>query len=634
MPHPVRLSSPNVPEKSGNKQRPQEPLKLTMSETTSAPNEAGRVLGLELLAEARLAYLESRLSTERSRQAKVQLKKELIESREEHVQAHQTADLCRSTLATENLHEPPSELRADERDYLNFVARHLPESLRERIAGEVARALIITDREEGVARQSETSGLRREVGRPVKEDAETHPAVDQKSGSSTIEKGERKEAAHQEQAPVEIISPLPAEGLPKVTVQQTLPDEEAARLLVACELSRGRVAVLRAEEQRLAVMPHNWPSPVQRLTLAQVERQIKAGLEQKKNVAEVLTVRERVREEIAAERVALPSRRQAAEVDTSRLENLLSREGAERARLGLKMPDADPTAEEENEMTRNAVGSCDSQLLQRVYEIQLAQALRVGQSGGNALEMIRNLEERMVGIELMAEVRERTGQRNLAEATAHPEKIALPAKDETGRDIVRALAEVNSQNVVTGFLKKMVEGKAGRQLRDQLVQSKDAYISYLAADLVNLKAFHEAAQAVTSTCRERGREIGIQIQAAPILTRAEIAEVRDEARFLVGGADRWLKVAAQAQQVADEKDRLSHPRPPSREELVPDQATVAKREAARAQIEQARAERDRVARLVPLPLRHPIERETSRPMGTPEREDNSSPKRPGRGRSR
>jgi hypothetical protein len=593
---------------------------------TASPDDAARVLGRELVAESRLAFIEVRLSQERSRQAKTKLKGELIESRREHAQVQQEGDLCRSSLAAQNLGEPPYQLSVDERSYLTFVSRHVSGFLRQRIVREVDRVEIIPDRVEVADRQSEDSVPHEEVERPSKTNAEPRPAAEKKQPVPTIKNTEQSESACEEVKPRGVISP-PLTKSPKVTDSQTLPDEEVQRLFVACELAKGRTAVLLAEERYLAAMPHHWVSPSEGFTLAQVEQGIKNPVNQKKNADGLSAVRERVRDEIAAERMNLPQRRQEAECKAIALENLLSREASARHRLDLKMPDAEPTAEEVGEMTRNAVASRDPQLLGRVYEIQLGQALRAAQEGGGA-ELIRSLEEKMASVEFMAEVRSHRSERTLSEATAHPEKMELPVRDGTGRDIVRTLAQAGPQNGVTGFFKKMVEGKADRLFREQLVEAKGACLHYLSADSAGRAAFHVAAQEMARDCREKSRQLGFRTPTTPILSREEIAEARDEARMLTGTRrDRWFTVATQAQRVADEREIAALPQRRSVEVFLPGQSGESKKDAAR---EQVARERARQERLVPVPSRIAIERKTHSIPAIPERNDQSSPTRPSR----
>jgi hypothetical protein len=518
------------------------PSKATMPVPTSSPDDAARTLGRELVAEAKLAMIEVRLSAERSRRAKMQLKGELSESRHAHAQARQEAGICRSILTAQKLSEPSYHLTSDERVYLTIVSEYVPEALRERIAREVERAQIIPDRDELVARGAEDVVPQEEVERREKAGAELPPAVEKKQPSSAVDNTQRHEPARDEGPPREVISSPPARS-PKGVEPQTLPDEEVQRLLVARELASGRVAVLRAEENSLAVMPHLWVSPAHGLTLAQVEQQITESVEQKKHIEELSALRERIRDELVAERGGLPLRRQAAEVEASTLEKLLSDEASARHRLGLRMPDAEPAADELGEMMRNAAASRDPHLLVRVYKIGLGQALRSMQQGGGA-ELLISFAAKMAGVEFMAEVRASRSERMLSEATVRPEKLALPAKDETGRDIMLTLRQTAPPKGVTGFFKKMVEKKADRLLREQLVEVKDASIRYLSADSASRTAFHEAAQEIARECRETSCQLGYRMPAVPILSRAEIAEARDEARMLTSArSERWYRVA-------------------------------------------------------------------------------------------
>lgn len=162
------------------------------------------------------------------------------------------------------------------------------------------------------------------------------------------------------------------------------------------------------------------------------------------------------------------------------------------------------------------------------------------------------------------------------------------------------------------------------------MEAKDAYLRYLGADYTGRTAFHEAAQEIASECRERSRQLGFLTQAVPNLSREEIAEVRDEARILIGATrERWFTVATQAQRTADEKAIAAIPQRSSIEVFLPGQPGESKGDAAREQIAQERA---RLERLVTIPLRTPVEPETPGAPATPERDDRSSQTRPGGGR--
>ncbi|HYG78814.1 MAG TPA: hypothetical protein VD861_00420 [Pyrinomonadaceae bacterium] len=400
---------------------------------------------------------------------------------------------------------------------------------------------------------------------------------------------------------------------------QALPEEEARRLLIECELAQGRAAVLRAEEKQFAVMPHRWVAPQEGVTLAQVERQIKEGIGRKENVEGLYAARERVRDEIAAERVALPLRRQEAEDEVVTLERRLRAEAVGRERLGLVMPDADPAPDELRELTLQAVDARDPQRLRRVYEIELAQSLRGAKITDDATPIGR-LEEKYAGLEFMAEVRADRSQQSLSSATRDPEKLVLPAKDEAGRDIALTLGEAGPQKGVPGLLKKIIEGRASRLLREQLLKAKAAHLSYLRSDSAGRKEFHEAAKGIARECREIGRQFGLHTPAVPALSREDIAEIRDDARKMTGARrDRLFAVATQAQRLSDEKAASAVPQKRSIEVFLPNRPGSSPTESPQEAIARERARQERLSR---APAVSQVERE--RPLD-PARERNERP---------
>lgn len=621
----------NVPGVFEGERETKELLPSMMRDPIPSAADAARILGRELVTEARRTFIEDRLKTGQSGEALSRLQEGLAESRLEHAQAHQEAEHCRATLASQNLSEPPYQLELDERNYLASAALCVPEALRTRILYELARAYFNPVTNDIPVRVPESSAPQKEVGHQLSPDLKPdHEPERKQPATNIVEHPKSTILAREDGTAGDINTPPLSAGPSNGTIAQTLPDEEVRRLLVAAEMADGRAAVLRFEERCFAVMPHFWKASAQDVTLAEVELKIQEAIEQKKSTERLTVVRSRVRADLAVEREQLPLRRQEAEIEASALAKQLSHEVAERKHVGLEMPVAEPTVDELSELTRNAVAAHDPQLLKQVFELELSQALRDEQQQGGGTEgkaqPLRSLEEKLVGLEFMALIREHQSQRILSEALSHPEKLALPAKDGKGHEIVRTLAQLGGQKGVTKLFKKITEGKTARGLREQVITAQESYLKYLRADYTNHTAFYEAAQEMASECRTRTLQFGYHTKADPSLTPEDIAEARTEANLLPSPKrDLWFAVVTRAQHAADIRDKRTVFVPETRGGLsLPSPAEEQWRESIRKQLEE---ERERMERSKPIPVRKALTREPLERLVTHERVDQSSPKK-------
>lgn len=604
---------------------------LATSSTSPSTEETARSLGRELVAETRLAFYESTSGAARTRKEKQQLKEQLAATRDEHAHAQSEAEMCRAYLATQGANEPPYRLTGDERNYLKLVSKHLPESLRKRIERELSRARIIHNRLEDLPTQSGKASISRGDAHPTEEVKEKQsPAVTGKKGYPVA--GDRRREDTTRQNAATRATTMKTERPPEPAVL-TLSDDKVRRMIVDFELSKARAVALRVAEEDFNAAPHRWMSPTHKVTLADVEARIGDGLQHGQDVRGLQELKLRVQDQIAAERVNAPLRRKEADDEARSLKEHLMAEAMARGRLGLTMPDAVMTPDELRQMMEYVKVSHDLELLRTTYEIELRQVLSEARLTGDG-NHVRGLEEKYAGVELMAEVRADRSRRAISAATRNPAKIVLPAKDEAGRDLALTLEQVGMQKGVTGLLKKIVEGREGRRLREQLIEAKDAHLNYLCSDSAGRTAFQAAAQEIARECRERSGQFGYRVPAVPALSREEIAEVRDNARFLTGGRrERWFAVATQSQRMADERDATTIPQRKSVEIFLPNGPDRSLAGAARQEITQERA---RMERLIPAPSRIPVERERPGTSTTHDRDDQSSHTKPkssgGRGR--
>lgn len=556
---PAKGADPTPPDARAGKTPPAlERAKAETSPVTAAgapasSNEAARSFGRELVAEVKLAHTESDLSAERSVKERRRLKEQLIEDRREHARVRDEAARHRSLLAERGVAEPPYLLKEDERSYLDFMSGRVSERRRERIKAEVARALIVTGREEETpARRAHGPAPPAEASRPARMKTDpSRPATGKRAGGDTVGTN-REDVAHEDLPPAHTAPARPAE-ITRADAR-TLPDDEVRQLTVQYELAKARAGVLRVAEMDFNAAPHHWVSPRHGVSLAGVEEQIARGLEGNMNAGRLREAREQVRDELATERVQLPLRMRSAEDKARSLEARLRHETAARARLGTEMPDVLPPPEVLRELVACAEASRDARQLRRIFEFERDRALREADAGASG-DPVRLLEERYAGIELMADVRADRSRVALARATKEPDKTLLPATDETGRDTVATLEQAGTGKGIRGALGKLVEPAARRLLREQLLEMKDAYFGHLRADAEGRDAFHKTVREIVRECRELSREFGYHTRAVPELTPEQIWEARDHA-VTRSGPERegWLTACTQSQKQKDERE--------------------------------------------------------------------------------
>lgn len=515
-------------------------------------DEAARSFGRELVAEVRLVRTESSLGAVKSVKERRRLKEQLIEDRRAHARAREEATRHRSVLATRGEAEPPYLLRDDERSYLNFMSAQVPERLRERIVAEVARARIISGREEeALALRSQEDSSPAEVYPPSPAKAEpSHPAAGDRKGDET---GDTKREPPEELQPARTAPTRPAEITRNVSAL-LMPDEEVQHLTVEYELARARAGVLRAAEEEFKAAPHQWVSLKYKLSLAAIEEKVARGNADDINVGWLHEVRGCVSDELSVERIQLPSRRRKAEDEARSLEARLSHEMKVRAKLGCVMPDAVPSAEELRELVSCAEAARDARLLRRVFEDDRDRALREADESGSG-EPVRLLEERYAGVQLVAEVRADRSRTALTRSSKEPDKTLLPATDETGRDTVATLEQAGTRKGIMGTLGRLVESGGRRRLREQLHEAKDKYFSHLRADAEGREAFLGAALKIASECRDHGLKFGYYVQAVPELSPEQMQEVRAHAVTQTKArSEQWLADCAQSQKQKDERE--------------------------------------------------------------------------------
>lgn len=527
------------------------------SGTTRVPTPTGgaaRSFGLELIAEVKLAHTEYSLSEEKSAKERRRLKERLIEDRREHARAARAAAAHRSLLSEEGADEPPYMLKDEERGYLKFMSGGVSGRLRERIEAQVARAEIISHQEEEVlTRGPQEHEQAAGVAPPAPEEGE--PALRAVGGRPAVvaASAKRGEPATEVTRPSEPALTRPAEATGEAAAR-TLPDEEVMRLTVQYEVAKARAAVLRVVEEDFKAAPHHWTSPKYKLSLAGIEEKVALGIKEGENVSWLHEARERVREELAAERVRSPLRRQNAEREAQSIEERLRVEAAARAEPGLEMPDATPSAEDLRELLECAEAARDARLLRRVFEIERGEALREAKERGNG-EPVLLLEERYAGVQLMADVRADRSGVALDRATRGPDKTLLSAQDKSGRDFVATFEQVASRKGIKGAFGRLFEPESRRSLRGQLTETKVAYLDHLRADSEGRRAFHEAARQIARECRELGRKFGHLTPAMPALSEEKIREARDHAVTRTGSArDGWLTACTQSQKLKDERE--------------------------------------------------------------------------------
>lgn len=536
-------------------QREGEATLLPIDPTASLDN-VPRVLGRELMAEARLAYAEYYVSVKGARKGLTQLKEQLVAARQDHARAHEEAEQCRAQLSAQGIGAPPCHLTAEEQKYIKFVSRYVAEGLRERIRSEVSRSLIIPEKQI-------------ELG-------------------FVLRPPEEAKTPQKDAAPSKESLPAPAKRVTAVPTM-TLPDNEVWKLIIDLEFAGARAAAQRVEENDFKVRSHRWPSPSQNVSLSQIQQQITASIKQGKPANDLIVIRKEIQLEIAGEREALSHRRSEAEAEVKRLSGRLREEQETRAALNLSMPVGKFTEEDLRQLTAYTESARDPQLLKRVFEIERSQAEAQAQATKDKM-VFRRLEEKYAGLEIKAEVASVRSQKALDWSLRHPEQLMLPVKDAAGYDITVSLEDLQSQKGIKGLFKKVMEKREQREFREQLIATKDSYLQHLQTDSKTRSAFYEATQLIAQACRIRSKELGFTMPVPPELTRVEIQEIRDYARNETSvRGHHWLAGCVQAERLRESKEtaltRPSH----VREELRPDPAVLARREIIEKQIAKVRA---------------------------------------------
>lgn len=537
--------------------REREGAKATPSTGAGASNqsdEAARSLSIELVSEVKLAHTEARLSAEGSPKERRRLKEQLIEDRHEHARASKEAARHRSLLAARGVAEPPYWLKEDERSYLNLMAGQVPEGLRERIVAEVARAQIIPDSEEIISRQAQEHARATEVSLLMEVNA-SQPVADERKVDETVNT-KREVQTPEELQPAPIVPPRPVE-IARGGAALTLPDEEVKRLTMQYELSKARAGMLRVAAEDFDVAPHHWMPPKCKASLAGIEEEIARSPEGDGHGGRLHEIRERVRDELAAERVQWPLRRRRADDETHALEARLRHEMGARARLGLEMPEAIPSAEELRELVSCAEAARDARQLRWIFEAERDRALREAEEGGSG-EPVRSLEERYAGVRLMADVRADRSRVALDRATKEPDKTPLAATDESGRDTVATLEQAGTSKGIRGTLGRLVESGERRRLREQLLETKEVYLNHLHADSEGRESFHNVAREIMRECRDLSRGFDYHTPAVPELSPEKIREARDHAVTRTGSErEGWLTACTQSQKLKDEREHIT-----------------------------------------------------------------------------
>jgi len=168
---------------------------------------------------------------------------------------------------------------------------------------------------------------------------------------------------------------------------------------------------------------------------------------------------------------------------------------------------------------------------------------------------VRSLEERYAGVKLMADVRADRSRVALDRAKKEPDKTPLAATDEAGRDTVATLEQAGPRKGIRGALSRLVESGDRRRHREQLLETKEAYLSHLHADSEGREAFHNAAREIMRECRDLSRGFDYRTPAVPELSPDKIREARDHAVTRTGSErEGWLTACTQSQKLKDERD--------------------------------------------------------------------------------
>jgi hypothetical protein len=331
-------------------------------------------------------------------------------------------------LTEKGADEPPYMLKDEERSFLKFMSGRVPERLRERIDAQVSRASIIPLQEEEVLNRepqeheqpADVTPPSLEKDEPARRAAGERPAV-------VAVSAKRGEPATEVAPPSQPAPIRPAEAAGEAAAC-TLPDEEVKWLTIQYELARARAGVLRAAEEEFKASPHHWTSPKYKLSLAGIEEKIARSINEGEDVSWLHEARERVQQELAAERVQSPLRRQKAE-------------------------------------------------------------------------------------------------------------------------------QVASRKGIVGAFGRLVEPESRRSLREQLTETKGAYLAHLRVDSEGRRAFHEDARKTARECRELGRKFGHLTPVVLELSEEKIREARDHAIMRTGSLrDGWLTACTQSQKLKEERE--------------------------------------------------------------------------------
>ncbi len=109
-----------------------------------------------------------------------------------------------------------------------------------------------------------------------------------------------------------------------------------------------------------------------------------------------------------------------------------------------------------------------------------------------------------------------------------------------------------------GAISRFVESGGRRRLREQLLETKDAYLGHLRAEAQGREAFHDAAREIARGCRELAMKFEYYVQAVPELSPKTMEEIRAHAGTVNGArSERWVSDCAQSQKQKDERERAA-----------------------------------------------------------------------------
>lgn len=528
-----------------------EPQRVDNSLAQIPLEDLSRTLGRELVAETRLAYLEQCMSakTRKSTKEVKQLKEQLIEARGNYTDINKKAEEYRMMLSDHHISIPPFKITADEQGILKVLSKNVPDKLRERIRVEMSRAQIVQGRE-----------------------------------GELTDKPEDKPALQIETITVIEVSP------------KALPDEEAWQLMVSLELARASAIALRAEEQDFKAKPHLWLSPTHNISLSQIEKQIVERLAQSRGVNDLNALKSKVQLELAEERGRLPHKRTEAEREVKTLTERLEQEKQTRKAANLSLPSGKFSEGEIRELINHAQNSCDTRLLGRIYEIERTQALEHTHSTGDSTG-VRGLEGKYVGLKLEAQVNQHRGETSLARAQKHSTEIMLPTKDDSGKDIAMSLDALQPGKGIKGALRKITESREHREFREKLKAKKGLYLLHLSQGVERQAAYCETLRAITGNCRELSREYGYHTPSAPAIGLEKIKELRDYAAKQPGSvSNHWLRECARAEDLLRGGKAFTSQTRHGHDVALQSKDPV-REEKSRKQIEEARAQQERMVRV-------------------------------------